>query len=211
MDTVCAILEAVERSGLWPSCLLQMLVAMIDKPKGGLRPVTLFASLFRVWAKVRRPAADEWKQANDREYLIFGKGASPEQAVWRQAVKAEAVACRTTGTAGSTMTPKVRACAATCLFDLRKYYEMIPLDVLEDRARRAGLPRSLVRCCLAMHRAPRFLRRGQALHAGRFCARLGVPAGCVFADLWTMVHATPQHGPPHVGYPAGCVPQDVGG
>ena len=62
---VAANVEAAGRLRVWPRQLLHMLVAMLDKPKGGLRPVTLFAALFRVWAKVGRPAADTWKLQHD--------------------------------------------------------------------------------------------------------------------------------------------------
>ena len=144
------MLESVERLYVRPTQLMQIIVAMIDKPKGGLRPVALFTSMLRVWGRARRPAADEWRRNNDRGYVIFGAGESPEQAIWRQAVVAKQAGNR------------VGSCAASSFYDWR---------------------------------------RGGEFNRERFFAWFGVPVGCIFADLWVVVHAAPTLGVVSMKFP----------
>eukprot|EP00972_Heterocapsa_arctica_P021446 3156718-Heterocapsa_arctica.AAC.1 len=67
-----------------------MFFVLLPKPKGGMRPIALFCSLFRLWSRVRRSEAAELYEANDDDFFACGKGRGAETYVWRQAVKAEA-------------------------------------------------------------------------------------------------------------------------
>ena len=179
--SACVILiEAIEMLGMWPLQTRKLMLKLIDKPKGGLREVTLFPSFYCVWARARRETTQQWRDMNDRTFLSFGARKSPEQAVWRQSVKLEAAASR-------------GAHAASTLYDLRKYFEKTPLEEVRRRAKILNAPKVIVKCMLAMFYSPRFLQRGKILHNGRYCARRGVPAGCILADFAIVIFAIPSY------------------
>ena len=74
--------------------------------------------------------------------------------------------------------------------DARKYYEHFCFKLLEQRARRAGVPTVLIRVCLNAYRGLRVVKLldywavvGYAEH--------GLPAGCIFAFLWVCVYSVP--------------------
>ena len=48
----------------------------------------------RIWERVRKPIVAQWRTSVERSYNWAAKGRSPEAAVWRQALKAEAAAAR---------------------------------------------------------------------------------------------------------------------
>eukprot|EP00959_Pyramimonas_sp_CCMP1952_P153978 3221367-Pyramimonas_sp.AAC.1 len=92
--------EAVERLGLFPMQLLWMLLPLLEKPKGGLRPILLLAAPVRIWEKLRRPEVDGSLVRAHRTYWSFGEGQSPEAAVWHQSMLAEEAQSQGKVTAG---------------------------------------------------------------------------------------------------------------
>ena len=55
---LAGILEMIEGLGEFPRVTQDMLVALLPKDDGGLRPIGLYRALFRLWARMRR---SEWK------------------------------------------------------------------------------------------------------------------------------------------------------
>ncbi len=53
-----------------------------------MRPIALFAAMYRLWGKCRRPVADQWEAAHDRAFFAMGTGRIATDAVWRAAVNA---------------------------------------------------------------------------------------------------------------------------
>ena len=53
LDVMSQIIEISECLGEFPQCLDQVTVALIPKPAGGHRPIGIFNSTERVWAKAR--------------------------------------------------------------------------------------------------------------------------------------------------------------
>ncbi len=51
------LISACERIGRLPAQLQIILFVLIPKQTGGVRPIALFASLYRVWTRLRRPVA----------------------------------------------------------------------------------------------------------------------------------------------------------
>ena len=66
-----------------------VIVALLPKSSGGLRPIGLFPWLPKVWAKARRDTVAEWEALNSRGYLFAGAGRGADHAVWKQAARAE--------------------------------------------------------------------------------------------------------------------------
>jgi hypothetical protein len=75
--------------GSWPRGIGVILVALLPKPGGGLRPIGLLPSLVRVWMRIRLPVAQAWQVANDRSYFYAGPSKGATVAAWRQSARAE--------------------------------------------------------------------------------------------------------------------------
>ena len=57
LQWLCRILNNAERSGSWEVAIGIVMVVLIPKGEGGLRPIGLLPALVRVWAKARRQVA----------------------------------------------------------------------------------------------------------------------------------------------------------
>ncbi len=180
LECLSDVYEAAEALGSWPSQVSLVTMPALAKPAGGYRLIGIFAGIYRVWAKARRPLADAWEERNDRGYFASGSGRSPIDAVWCQAWRAEA-AIGDRGTA-----------AAAVLTDLEKFYEHIDHDVLMDKASRHGFPKPLVRMALAAYSGPRMIRLrdfvAPEVHAGR-----GVIAGCSLATTLVKLYTVASY------------------
>lgn len=175
-EVIADLIECCELLGVMPRQAASLLMPLIDKPKGGLRNITVFSAFYRLWERVRRPCAEEWLQANQRPWNACGAGRSPEDVVWRQACRAEAAVGEGGHSAGG-------------LWDLRKYYETIQLDTLESRARARGVCPILTTLAINTYRGPRLLRLRSQTSSLPLFARRGLRAGSVFADLFTLANS----------------------
>lgn len=68
------ILEAIERAGEWPGNIDVVLICLLPKPDGGLRPIGLLPSLIRLWMRARLDVARAWQSANERPFFYAGSG-----------------------------------------------------------------------------------------------------------------------------------------
>eukprot|EP00959_Pyramimonas_sp_CCMP1952_P072272 1509361-Pyramimonas_sp.AAC.1 len=64
-----------------------LLLIMLAKPDGGHRPIGLFVSVYRLWARARRGYARRWEVANGGDFFASGSFASSVDTVWRQCVR----------------------------------------------------------------------------------------------------------------------------
>ncbi len=167
LRALAAIFAVAEITGSFPRQLRVLPVPLLPKPKGGHRPIGIFTSPYRLWAKARRCLAQRWEDEHERGYWASGKGRSAQDAVWRQAAKAEVSA------AGGRH-------AATLLWDGVSFFDSVDHGKLEARARKAGFPLQLLRPALAMYKAPRLVSMGGFV-AKELLPRRGVVAGCGFA------------------------------
>eukprot|EP00959_Pyramimonas_sp_CCMP1952_P138609 2901146-Pyramimonas_sp.AAC.1 len=76
--------KAILRLGHVPSQMKIILVAMIEKPDGGHRPIGLLSAFVRVMSRMLRRAAVSWERDHQREYFYGSAGRSCERAVWEQ-------------------------------------------------------------------------------------------------------------------------------
>eukprot|EP00959_Pyramimonas_sp_CCMP1952_P183158 3829413-Pyramimonas_sp.AAC.1 len=58
----------METSGMLPAQIAVVLMYLIPKVPVGVRPIGVFCAPYRVWAKARRPIANEWEKRNARPY-----------------------------------------------------------------------------------------------------------------------------------------------
>ena len=135
LDSFALLLMALERLGLWPEQIDQILIALIPKPDGGRRPVGLLPTLVRMWEKSRRPIVQEWRQKVKRKYNWAAKGRSATDAVWKQAILAEAAVARGKAT-------------ASVLLDLVKAFELVKLHLVWIAGLKHGFHPVILRLCL---------------------------------------------------------------
>ncbi len=174
LDIVADIFMIMEATGHLPMQLALVEMPMIEKTKGGHRAVATLVSLYRIWAKVRKPLLTQWELQNDRPYLAAGKGRSPQTSVWRQACHAEAAV-------------ESGYHSATLLWDLSSFFEAVRREPLWHRARRLGFPLPLLKVALCMYGSPRVLSLGGMLSAP-IPADNGVLAGCGLAMALTRAY-----------------------
>ncbi len=175
LEALADIYEAAEALGSWPSQLSLITMPALPKPDGGYRLIGIFTAAYRVWARARRPLADQWESTHDRPYFAAGAHRSPVDAVWRQSLRAEAAMSEEGWTAAAVLT------------DLDKFYEHIEHDELLERAARLGFPEPLARLALAAYGGPRMIRLKDFV-AEEVYADRGVVAGCSLATTLTKVY-----------------------
>ena len=61
LDALVRMLHDMEESGRWPKVIGDVLVVLFAKPTGGFRPINLFPWPIRLWMRVRRDQASDWK------------------------------------------------------------------------------------------------------------------------------------------------------
>ena len=78
LHALLKLLILAELLGAWPAGIGCVVIALLPKPEGGLRPIGLFPSLVRVWMRVRLPIAQIWMRGHERPYFFGGapKGGS---------------------------------------------------------------------------------------------------------------------------------------
>ena len=172
LQCIAHLLMTCEACGQLPDNVISPLVVLIPKPKGGFRPIGIFTSIERLWAKVRRWHADKWQRDNFRHYLACAKGCGAADLVWRQTLSAEQSA------------HSQRQYAAV-LWDLKEFFDHIDHRILWQRAIHHGYPRVLVRMAIAAYRAPRLVEINGRL-ARDLWPTCGVFAGHILA--MSLVH-----------------------
>jgi ribonuclease HI len=135
LDGFAVLLTSLERQGMWPEQLQRILIALIPKSDGGRRPIGLLPSLVRVWERIRKPVVAQWRCSVERPYNWAAKGRSPQAAVWRQGLRAEAAAARGLD-------------SAAVLVDLVKAFEMVRLELVWMAGLRLHFPPTVLRLTL---------------------------------------------------------------
>ena len=74
LKTVASFLNLVEDIGEWPEGIAAVVAVLIPKPKGGVRPIGMFAGLYRVWARTRRAEAAKWERQHDHPAFAAKEG-----------------------------------------------------------------------------------------------------------------------------------------
>ena len=77
LDAFGQLLMILEDMGQWPQGVDAVVTALIPKPKGGVRPIGFFSGLYRIWARVRRPYADQWEKEHDKPFFAARSGQEP--------------------------------------------------------------------------------------------------------------------------------------
>ncbi len=177
LHVLSAILEICELLGTMPRQCRLVVTPLLEKPKGGFRPVCVYASLYRLWAKARQPVATAWEARYPRQYLSAAAGNGPADTAWRQAVRQEAAVSQ-------------GGAAASLMWDLDGFFERVDRNKLLQRARETDFPLPVLRLSLSMYAAPRALTLDGRM-AKELWAKEGVGAGCGLACTYVKVYSVP--------------------
>ena len=101
------------------------MVALIDKPDGVLRPITLFRAIYRLHAKARAPIVRTWSKALRRLAIYMAQHRQVLDGTYRLVVRQHI-----------SQTQNPRAAVADLLWDLRKAYENVLLLQMEEASAR---------------------------------------------------------------------------
>eukprot|EP00959_Pyramimonas_sp_CCMP1952_P246160 5145167-Pyramimonas_sp.AAC.1 len=64
LEVLSHIFGIIEMMSTLPIQIRLVMLAMLPKPMGGLRPIGTFTSTYRLWGKTRREVAVEWEEAH---------------------------------------------------------------------------------------------------------------------------------------------------
>jgi hypothetical protein len=152
---------------------LSVLVVLIPKDGGGVRPIGLTPSLLRLWSRIRSGEARRWQDAHDDPAFWGAAGRSCDTAGWHHNLY--------TGYAATQGWE-----SATLFLDIKKFYDHIDLETLCVEALRQGFPLWLMAPLVQLYTFPRSLQyEGIAsilVHATR-----SIVAGCSCATTMARV------------------------
>jgi hypothetical protein len=150
---------------------------MIPKPEsagGGVRPIALLSSVYRIWAVARVEVARRWEKENHRFYFSAAKGSSALDLAWKQGLDSELA-----GALGAHM--------LSVFLDISKFYDNILLGRLLKELLRWGFPVRMSVLVIKMYAGMRHLLFSGSVGVG--CSFLqGVLAGCTFATTMVKVY-----------------------
>ena len=74
LEWLAEVLYHCETTGEWPRPIGVVVIALLPKSDGGLRPIGLIPFLVRFWTRARRAVAMKWEKENQHPFLYAGKG-----------------------------------------------------------------------------------------------------------------------------------------
>ena len=89
-SSLADVFNEAELCGDFPSTQSQLVVKLLPKPTGGVRPIGLFRGLFRVWSRCRQHLARAWQASRSKDLQQWNMlpGRQIGDACWRAMVRA---------------------------------------------------------------------------------------------------------------------------
>ena len=175
LELLGGILRLFEVAVWWPSSESCLLTKLIPKPKGGLRPVMWFRTLYRVYARARRDSVQRWfkEWTATRPEINMAPGRHTTDAIWRSMVRQDL------GT-GAKKFVEVN-------WDFQKAFDFVDRRRLWDSAARHGYPMGILAASLNSYGWSRRVLLNSEV-SDEIWARLGIAAGSPFAPYELAVH-----------------------
>ena len=144
-----------------------VLIVLLPKSDGGLRPIGLFPTVIRIWFRARIGLARAWELTHSLPSVFGGVGSSAQHAAWQAAFVAESAALSNLD--------HIQA-----LLDLVKAFETVPHYVLVAAARAKGYPIAILKLSIAAYRLGRAIGI-EGVFSRLIVASRGITAGSGFA------------------------------
>ena len=171
LQSLAQMYQVFEQRALLPKQVWGTIMAQLAKPAGGYRPIGVASSFYRLWGKSKRAELEAWEQSVMDDYFAAASNRSVTDPVWRAAARAEEGVTK-------------GLCAANVLWDISKFYENLPHDLVARLGLEHSFPLQVLRGALCFYRCPRYVAMGGAALRQLYAAR-GVVAGCSVATYVT--------------------------
>ena len=181
------VLRGVEQQVAFPLQTLVVKVALLAKPAGGERPISIISTLMRTWTAVRAPALKAWEQGQIEWWDTAIAGSSALRAGLSRLVKDELA--RFEGDE-----------ACSIMWDVKKFYDSLGWEeVMEEAGSRGFSPKALA-LLVQTYMSPRVLKaKGDFSQLTEVSN--SVTAGCRFGLLMARLALYAILGPLHASHP----------
>jgi hypothetical protein len=131
--------------------MCELHAVFIPKPDGGLRPILLYASPYRIWTRARLPVVAAWEARPevDQPFWWGGRGKACARCAWEMAAMKE-------------FSLSSGVASIMVAGDLSKFYEHIGHEKLIDEAVATGYPLRMLKMNIEAYRGYRRCRLGSA-------------------------------------------------
>ena len=150
IDALRDLIETIEQRVAMPIQVLNNIVALIPKPKGGDRPICLASLIYVLWTALRGDLFKDW----DAGRAEFWDDAVQKSSALKAALKRRMLDEAEVETGGYVI---------STMWDLEKFYDSIRPGKLIRTMLAQGVRPRLLALAMQVHLAPRFLK-----HAGAF-------------------------------------------
>ena len=132
----------IEALGEWTAMFNLVLIVLLPKLDGGLRPIGLFPTIIRLWMRTRVCIARAWENAHALPSVYGGVAMGAYRAAWNENFAAEFAA-------------NAKADHLQALVDLVKCFETVPHAELVEAAKARGVSLVLLKLSLSSYRLNR--------------------------------------------------------
>jgi len=158
----------------WPAQALLNLVAIKGKEGGGDRPITLTASIYRVWSRLRKCHVQDFDQKKAGHWDAAIRGSSAlRTTIMRELLNEGAV--------------KNNMFVTQLGWDLAKFYDHIDPAKVAEKGLQLGYSAKIMYLGLLVHKAARVLVQDQACSLPRLPDK-SVIAGCFQSVSWSRIY-----------------------
>ena len=167
LQALAKLYQAIEKVGSWTAAVYLVLIVLLPKSDGGLRPIGLFPTFIRIWMRARLYIARKWEALHQLPCVFGGPAMGAARASWNEVFVAEM--------AGSMQADHLQA-----LIDLIKCFESVPHRELIEAARARGVSMTVLRLSIQAYRLARTISISGVCSALVIATR-GITAGSGFA------------------------------
>ena len=170
LNRLAQVLNAVERTGVWPATLQRALVSLVPKGEGNspedVRPITVMSAVYCLWASARVGHVMLWQE----RWIAPGqhgarKGHGTEDVYWHLAVRVEEALLDGQPLYG-------------CSLDYAKCFDMVPQKIMMKLAGDLGMSAEILRPLQTMYGSLRRRFKIANFVGKEFVATNGILQGC---------------------------------
>ena len=169
LQPLCYIFKAWELMGRFELPDHALLIRMIPKMDGGIRPIGLFPALPRLWGKATQPILQDWVSRYAADHFVnMAKGRPVGDATWRHK-------------ALSTLDREQGGTVLETLLDFTKCFEHVRASPLIELAIKLNYPLHLLAISLSSYRWPRIIVMDYNIVSEPVLPNSGIVAGSTHA------------------------------